>query len=160
MFPLQVGEALPTMVLPAVTREGIARYAEASGDRNPIHLRDEAARAAGLPGIIQHGMLTMAGVARVFSPFFDEGWLEHLGLRFRGMVFPGDVLRVTARVKEVSGSQGRETVTLRLQVEEGDGRNVATGTAVFRRRAEPDALPPGQHALDTLEGAGDDSRGR
>ncbi|MGH7425078.1 MAG: FAS1-like dehydratase domain-containing protein, partial [Candidatus Methylomirabilales bacterium] len=36
------------------------RYAEASGDRNAVHLDEEAARAAGFPGIILHGMCTMA----------------------------------------------------------------------------------------------------
>lgn len=42
-----------------LTRDALARYAGASGDFNPIHLRDDIAEAAGLPGVIAHGMLTM-----------------------------------------------------------------------------------------------------
>jgi len=108
---------------------------------------------AGLPGVIQHGMLTMAGAARVFSPYLDEGWLEHIGLRFRGMVFPGDILQVTARVTEVSGDRGRERVTLKLHVQEAEERNVATGTAIFRRMTEPDAPDP-SHGQTELPGPG------
>ncbi|MDQ4026302.1 MAG: dehydratase, partial [Actinomycetota bacterium] len=36
------------------------RYADASGDHNPIHLDENTAKMAGLPGIILHGMCTMA----------------------------------------------------------------------------------------------------
>jgi len=49
----------------AFTKEQIAAYAEASGDRNPIHLDDEFARTVGLPGIIAHGMLQMGLMATV-----------------------------------------------------------------------------------------------
>ncbi|MGH8881642.1 MAG: MaoC/PaaZ C-terminal domain-containing protein, partial [Stackebrandtia sp.] len=42
-----------------VTRDDLAAYAQASGDHNPIHLDDAAAQAAGLPGVIAHGMYTM-----------------------------------------------------------------------------------------------------
>jgi len=36
------------------------RYAEASGDDNPIHIDETAARAAGLPGVVVHGMCVLA----------------------------------------------------------------------------------------------------
>jgi acyl dehydratase len=41
------------------------RYAEASGDLNPIHVNDAVARMAGLPGIIVHGLCTMAFTSKV-----------------------------------------------------------------------------------------------
>lgn len=44
------------------TRDSLVRYAGASGDFNPIHYRDDIAKAVGLPGVLAHGMLTM-GVA-------------------------------------------------------------------------------------------------
>ena len=53
-----------------VTRESLVRYAGASGDFNPIHYRDDVAAAAGLPGVLAHGMLT-AGLA--LQPVID--WL-------------------------------------------------------------------------------------
>ncbi len=42
-----------------VRRADLVAYAEASGDDNPIHLDEAAAEAAGLPGVIAHGMYTM-----------------------------------------------------------------------------------------------------
>ncbi len=53
-----------------LTRDMLARYAGASGDFNPIHLRDDIAQSVGLPGVIAHGMLTM-GIA--VQPVVD--WL-------------------------------------------------------------------------------------
>jgi acyl dehydratase len=47
-----------------VTDDQAERYARASGDHNPIHLDDEAARAIGLPGRILHGLCTLAVAGR------------------------------------------------------------------------------------------------
>ncbi|MDR2347648.1 MAG: MaoC family dehydratase N-terminal domain-containing protein, partial [Bifidobacteriaceae bacterium] len=47
-----------------LTRADLVRYAGASGDFNPIHWSDEAARKADLPGVIAHGMLTMGRAAQ------------------------------------------------------------------------------------------------
>jgi acyl dehydratase len=80
------------------TSEQIAAYAEASGDHNPIHLDDDFARAAGLPGIIAHGMLQMGLLARVAGP---PDRLRRLTCRFNGMVRPGDA--VTFRAVERDG---------------------------------------------------------
>ena len=51
----RVGETLPDLVV-TLTRADVARYAAASGDHNPVHRDDAAARAAGLPGVVAHGM--------------------------------------------------------------------------------------------------------
>lgn len=50
-----------------ITRADLAAYAAASGDHNPIHQDDTAARAAGLPGVIAHGMYTMGLAARAVA---------------------------------------------------------------------------------------------
>jgi acyl dehydratase len=57
-----------------VTRDDLVAYAEASGDDNPIHQDDEVARAVGLPGVIAHGMYTMALAAR-----YVEEWVGRRG---------------------------------------------------------------------------------
>ncbi|HZV49196.1 MAG TPA: MaoC/PaaZ C-terminal domain-containing protein [Candidatus Dormibacteraeota bacterium] len=101
------------------TREQIAAYAEASGDRNPIHLDDEAARAAGLPGVIAHGMLQMGLLARVAG---DPARLRRLSCRFAEVVAPGDT--VTFRGEETNGR-------VELTAVNQDGRAVIT-----RGRAE------------------------
>ena len=61
-----VGDELFAVEFP-VRRQDLVAYAEASGDHNPIHLDDDAARAAGLPGVIAHGMFTMGLAARAIA---------------------------------------------------------------------------------------------
>lgn len=86
-----VGEALPELSL-RVRRADLRRYAEASGDHNPIHLDEAAARAVGLPGIIAHGMLSMALAGRVVTDWVcDPGRVVEYGVRFtRPLPVPED----------------------------------------------------------------------
>ena len=92
-----VGAELKERTLPPINRDQLRRYAEASGDPNPIHLSDEAAEAAGLPGVIAHGMLTVATMGLLFSPYLGHGHVKTFRSRFSGMVFLDDVLRVGGR---------------------------------------------------------------
>lgn len=73
------------------------RYAEASHDKNPIHLDDEIARSAGLKGIVVHGLCTMSMAMRAIIECYTESdptMLAHLGVRFSSPVYPGDTLVV------------------------------------------------------------------
>jgi len=79
------------------TEEQIAAYAEASGDRNPIHLDDDFARSVGLPGVIAHGMLQMGLLARVAG---EPRRLRRLSCRFAGMVRPGDTIAFRGEERE------------------------------------------------------------
>jgi len=71
------------------------RYSPASGDPMPIHLDEEVARDAGLPGIIAHGLCTMAFTSwAVLTEVAgsDVHRLKRFAVRFSKMVFPGDDL--------------------------------------------------------------------
>ena len=106
-----------------VTREGIAAYAYASGDNNPIHLDDEFARSVGLPGVIAHGMLGMAHAANfVVAWCGDHRRLRRLRCRFAGMVRPGDVVTFTGRL----GEEGEGIVRLELTAANQRGEKVLT----------------------------------
>lgn len=87
------------------------RYAAASLDGNPIHTDDAVARAAGLPGIILHGVCTMALTGREVVNAVGGGdprRLRRLKVRFARMVLPGDVL--TTRIWDVDEVDGLRTV--------------------------------------------------
>ncbi|MBI1946963.1 MAG: MaoC family dehydratase N-terminal domain-containing protein [Deltaproteobacteria bacterium] len=75
------------------------RYAEASGDHNPIHKDEAMAKAAGLPGIILHGLCTMAFVhnAAVRQAGGDPNKIRRLAVRFNRPVLMGDTLTIEAR---------------------------------------------------------------
>ena len=79
------------------TKDQIAAYAEASGDRNPIHLDDDFARSVGLPGVIAHGMLQMGILTTVASEAAGgSDRLRRISVRFAGMVAPGDTVTFRA----------------------------------------------------------------
>ncbi|UPK75848.1 MaoC family dehydratase [Nocardioidaceae bacterium SCSIO 66511] len=57
----------------AITRADLVRYAGASGDFNPIHWSDRVAMSVGLPGVLAHGMYTMALAGRAVESWLDDG---------------------------------------------------------------------------------------
>src|SRR5688572_7558311 len=85
------GEALPEREY-AVTRADLVRYAGASGDLNPIHWSDRVATSVGLPGVIAHGMYTMALAARAVDDWAGgPGRVLELGCKFtKPVVVPDD----------------------------------------------------------------------
>jgi acyl dehydratase len=91
MKAAEVGAELPPLTV-TFRREDLVRYAGASGDFNPIHWSDRMAAALGLPGVIAHGMLTMASAARVVTDWLDDpADLVEYGVRFtKPVVVPDD----------------------------------------------------------------------
>jgi acyl dehydratase len=82
------------------------RYAEASGDRNPIHLDENTARMAGLPGIILHGMCTMAIATKGAVDGLaggDPTRVTRVSVRFSRPVIPG--VELTTRFWDLSGGE-------------------------------------------------------
>ena len=97
-FPPDVKSAKIAEVATKVEVDQALRYAEASGDRNPIHVDDDAAKAVGLPGVILHGMCTMALCGRGVVDELaggDPTRLRRLAARFYRPVFPGSDLVTT-----------------------------------------------------------------
>lgn len=117
---IQVGQSLPEL-RKTVTVEQIRAYAEASGDRNPIHLDEVFARSVGLPGVIAHGMLTMAFAAQLVTDWVgDRRRLAGFHGRFSGMVLPGDELRCTGTVAAKNADARRLTVEVRVENQKGE----------------------------------------
>jgi acyl dehydratase len=103
---MKQGEAIPEM---KVTPDAglTKRYAEASGDPNPIHTDEEFARNVGLPGCILHGLYSMAQVARANTAAAggDPRRLKRLAVQFRGMGFPEQEITVSGTVKDERGGR-------------------------------------------------------
>jgi len=123
-----------------VAEDQARRYAEASGDHNPIHLDDEVARSARLPGVILHGMCTMAlaGKAAVDGlAAGDPTRVRRIGVRFNKPVFLGQTLttRFWEEAEDDSGTTyGFATVQSAGAVVLSDGRVTIEGGRVRSRR--------------------------
>ncbi|MFV9503812.1 MAG: MaoC/PaaZ C-terminal domain-containing protein [Oscillochloridaceae bacterium umkhey_bin13] len=133
----QVGTALPELIVGPLTPADFARYAEASSDHNPLHTDPTFAQAAGLEGVIAHGMLVMGLLGRLATSLAGPTALHEFGVRFRAPTRPGETLccggQITASVPTPDGQ-------LRLKLDlwaRGDADQLkATGSCWVLLRSE------------------------
>ncbi len=110
-----------------ITRADLVAYAEASGDPNPIHQDETVALAVGLPGVIAHGMFTMALAARFVDEYVGRpGQIEQLSAKFtKPVVVPEEGTEVHIEGEETDGR-------IRLQVTCQGERVLGNPVAVLR----------------------------
>jgi acyl dehydratase len=124
-----VGETRTQVVVDGLTRTRIAQYAGASGDLSPLHTDEPAARAAGAPTIMAHGMLTMAMSVTVLTDWWGCDALRTLSARFSAPVWPGDTLTATATVTSSERVGAATLVRVDLQTTNQTDQVVLAGTA-------------------------------
>ena len=139
---MRVGDTLEPQRF-VVRRADLIRYAGAAGDLNPIHWSDRVATSVGLPGVIAHGMFTLALAARAVDAWTAGAEVVELGCKFTNPVAvpdddAGAEILVAGTVKSVE--EGRTTITLEVTCR---GQKVlGMPRAVVRVDADvPDALP-------------------
>lgn len=110
----EVGTVLEEKVF-YLDRALLKRYADASGDQNPIHQNEEFAVSVGLPNVIAHGMLTMALVGKYVSDFAGgSAKVLEFGARFiKPVIVPaGEKVDLTVSATITEGDGDKITVTL------------------------------------------------
>jgi acyl dehydratase len=113
---VQVGDALPGKTF-EVTRADLVRYCGASGDFNTIHWSERIAREVGLPGVIAHGMFTMATAVRVVTDWCgDPGAIVQYGVRFTKPVPVDDERGATLEVSAVVAAKDDAARTVRVDL--------------------------------------------
>ena len=129
-YPVSEGAPLPEFVRD-VTQADIRRYAEASGDYNPIHIDETFAATTPLKGTIAHGMLVLAYLSEMLTRAFGEAWdgTGRLSVRFRSPARPGDRLVVSGRVESVKRDGGIVCVTCSVSCVTQTGEVVVSGDA-------------------------------
>ncbi|GAB3498132.1 MaoC family dehydratase [Nocardiopsis coralliicola] len=131
---VEAGADIGEAVYP-VRRVDLVRYAGASGDFNPIHWNDRTAKQVGLPGVIAHGMLTMAEAVRLVTDWAgDPAAVVEYGTRFSApVVVPDDdtgaEVTVSGTVKE---KRDDRMVLIALTVRSGGTRVLARPTVLVR----------------------------
>ncbi|PRY15907.1 MaoC/PaaZ C-terminal domain-containing protein [Kineococcus rhizosphaerae] len=133
---VEVGTELPVARY-ELSRADLATYAEASGDRNPIHLDEATARAVGLPDVIAHGMLTMGLAGTVVADWAgDPSRVLSYGTKFTApVVVSADepaVVEVAGTVVAVDAEAG--TAEVDLVVTSAGAKVLTRARAVVRLR--------------------------
>ena len=104
---LKVGQVFKSE-FDALTRDLLKQYAKASGDTNPIHVNDAVAEAAGLKGVIAHGLFSFGFISKLFEDFLEHGKygkiIEFL-VEMRGMVRCRDKLVTEATIEKIEGKR-------------------------------------------------------
>ena len=114
---LQVGDSLPPITLPELTRHTLALYCGASGDHNPIHVDIDFARAAGMPDVFAHGMLSAAWLARVLTNWVPQSAIRSLDVRFAALTQVGDCITCSGRIVEFI--EGNARIALQTACKKG-----------------------------------------
>lgn len=113
-----------------VTDELIRKFAEVSGDYNPIHLDEEVAKTTRFGRRIAHGMLSGAFISAVLGYELTERRIVYLSqtLKFTAPVFIGDTVTTTGTVKTIR--EDKPIVTLETVCTNQNGETLVTGEAV------------------------------
>ncbi len=125
---LQIGDKFSTER--HVTDELIRKFAEVSGDYNPIHLDDEFAKTTRFGKRIAHGMLSGAFISAVLGHEFKERKIVYLSqtMKFTAPVYLGDTVTAAATVTNIRKDKG--IVTLETICTNQNGETLVKGEAV------------------------------
>ncbi len=117
-----------------VRRADLVRYAGASGDFNPIHWSERVATSVGLPGVIAHGMYTLALAGNAVVAWVgDPAAVLSLGARFtKPVVVPDDDTGTTVTVAGVVKSVEDGLATIDLTVTNADQKVLGMSKATVR----------------------------
>ena len=125
---LKIGDSFSTER--KVTDELVRKFAEVSGDYNPIHLDEEFAKTTRFGRRIAHGMLSGAFISAVLGYEFKERKIVYLSqsMKFTAPVYLDDTVTATATVTNIREDKG--IVTLETICTNQNGETLVKGEAV------------------------------
>jgi acyl dehydratase len=129
--PVAVGSTAPPKDFGPMTTRMFVRYSGASGDLNPMHYDDQAARSAGYPSVFSQGMHSAGLLAGYAVEWLGAANVRRFRVRFREQVWPGDVLTCTGRVTAIDEVTGGLLVTVELSATRQTGGTALTALAAF-----------------------------
>ncbi|WP_372589438.1 MaoC family dehydratase [Fervidobacterium pennivorans subsp. shakshaketiis] len=115
-----------------VTDEMVKLFAEATGDKNPVHLDEEYAKNTIFGGRIAHGILSLGIISSVLGMEFPGAGTIYLmqNAKFKRPVYIGEEVTVKLIVKEIDREKRR--VLLETYVVKENGENAIEGEALVK----------------------------
>ncbi len=125
---LKIGDKFQTSK--KITDEVVRKFAELSGDFNPIHLDEDFAATTRFGRRIAHGMMSGALISAVLGYEFKERKVVYLSqtMKFIAPVFLDDTVTATATVKKIR--EDKPVVTLETVCTNQNGETTLSGEAV------------------------------
>jgi acyl dehydratase len=125
---VQVGDEAPVLTH-TLTRTDLVKYAGASGDFNPMHHDEVAAKAAGQPSVFGHGMFSMGLLGSALTDYVGVGNVRRYQVRFARQTWPDEVLATKIVVTGKRQEDGAQLVDLSVTLSNADGENKVVGEA-------------------------------
>ena len=127
---LNVGDEIPALTTPSVSRHTLALYCGASGDHNPIHVDLDFAKSSGLDDVIAHGMLSAAYLAQMLTNWVPQSALRSFNNRFTAMTQVGDIVTCSGKIVEIFENDGEKFVRLELYTNTSEAQTIAAEAVV------------------------------
>jgi acyl dehydratase len=127
---LSAGYRLPDVVRGPISRTTLALFAGASGDHNPIHIDTDFAKAAGLPDVFAHGMLSMAYLAQLLTGWIPQAQLRRWQARFVSITPVHATIRCRGEVVELFEEAGEQRARIRISAAVEGGAETLAGEAI------------------------------
>jgi acyl dehydratase len=128
---VNVGDHLPELTSPRITRHVLALFGGASGDHNPMHVDSDFAKKFGMPDVFAHGMLSMAYLAQLLTHWVPQSQLRDWGVRFLSITPLHAEVVCTGTVVEKFEADGERRVKLEINAQTRDGQQTLAGEAVI-----------------------------
>ncbi len=119
---IEPGTEPPPRVRAPISRTDIVRYQGASGDMQPIHHDEPFARAAGYDAPLVVGMFPAGMLTTWATDWLGPENVRRTRLRWKALVWPGDVLTCSGTVARTYREDGEQRVDLELNCEKQDGQ--------------------------------------
>ena len=129
---IRIGDELPAMAKTPIDRVQLARYAGATGDFNPVHVDETAARAAGMPSVVAPNTIGMGFLGQLVGDWARGAHVKRLSCRFSRMLWPGDTLVCKGRVADRHGQDGKYFLELDVWAENQTGGLVIRGNVTLK----------------------------
>ncbi len=113
-----------------LARADLVAYAGASGDMNPMHTDEVAAKKAGLPSVFGHGMLSMGILGRALTDWAGVGNLKEYRARFTKQTWPGETLTTRIVVTSKGQTEDGKRLSVDIMLTNQDGEVKLSGSAV------------------------------
>jgi acyl dehydratase len=127
---VKVGDELPRLTLPPISRTTLALYAGASADHNPIHIDLDFARKSRMPDVFAHGMLSAAYIGRLLTGWVSQERIRSLSLRFTGITHLYNAPTCSGRIVEKFEKDGEKRVKIAVKSANQYGEEKVIGEAV------------------------------
>ena len=127
---VNVGDEIPSLSSPPISRHTLALYCGASGDHNPIHVDLDFAKSSGLDDVIAHGMLSAGYLGRMLTNWVPQSALRSWKNRFTAMTQIGESVTCTGKIVEKFEKDGENFVRLEIQTNTPEAQTIVAEVVV------------------------------